>query len=210
MTVLWVVLGIVLFIFLFGQVRVGAEVEYSQDGITVQIRLGSLRITVYPVERKKTEEPSNRKDKPSSSKGKEKKEEKEKNEKIGGTLVLFKKLLPLVAQAAGEIKCKLRIDLLVIHLTWAAKDPASAAMGFGRANTALGILYPLLDQNFNIKEKDVGIQVSFDQEQPLIYLKAVLTLTIGRVSSFGVRYGIKFLSVWLRERSFNRETRKRR
>lgn len=198
MTALIVLGCILLALLLLSLVRVGGEAEYAEDGLTVRVRLGPLKLTVYPVkarpERRRPKKEKAKKPAPAPEAA------AQPAEKPGGTLSLVRELLPLVAQAAGEMKRKIRIDLLVLHLTWAAGDPASAAMGFGAANAAVGMIYPLLDHNFKIRETDIGTAVDFDRDQPIVYLRAALSLTIGQGVSFAFYFGIKFLSVWVRRR----------
>ena len=194
MTALCILGAIALILLLIGQIRIGGEAEYSETGVLVCIRIGPLRFTAYPAKKKTQSEPP--KEKTAAPDG-----EKSLKEKVGGTLSLLRELLPLAAEAAGELKRKIRIDLLVLHLTWASKDdPAAAAMGYGAANAAIGMIYPIFDQNFKIKESDVGVALDYEAEQPLVYVKAILTLTISQGVSFVIRYGIKALSIWMKGR----------
>ena len=46
----WIILGTVLvLLFLLSLVRVGGVLEYSAQGLLVRIRLGRLRLTVFPM-----------------------------------------------------------------------------------------------------------------------------------------------------------------
>ena len=59
---LWMVLGLVLLLpALVSQVRVGGEVDYAAGGLRVRIRLGPLRLTVYPLRMKKKKRPKRKK-----------------------------------------------------------------------------------------------------------------------------------------------------
>ena len=53
----WIILGTVLvLLFLLSLVRVGGVLEYSAQGLLVRIRLGRLRLTVFPM-RKRARKP---------------------------------------------------------------------------------------------------------------------------------------------------------
>lgn len=206
MTALVVLLCILAALLLLAQIRAGGMVEYSESGLLVRIRIGVLKFTVYPVKPKPEQE------KKASKKPKqEQPETAEPQTKKGGTLALIRSLIPLAAEAAGRLLRKIRIDQLTLHLTWAAGgDPAAAAMGFGAANAAVGMIYPLLDHNFKIKKSDVGVAVDFEGDEPRLYLKAALSLTIGQGIAFAVIYGFKFISVWLRQRRSQSNSEKER
>lgn len=209
MTALAVIVGILLLFFLIGQVRLGGAVEYSEAGVAVQVRLGFWKWNVYPPKEKaeKKEKKSKEKD-PKEPKGKQVSEEPD--EKRGGKLTLFKELLPLVLEAVGTLKRKIRIDLLILHLIWGAEDPASAAMGYGAANAAMGMIYPVLDQNFNIKKSDVGINVDFQRSEPEIYLNAVLTLTVGQLIALVLHYGLRAILIYMKQREKPSRTNKKK
>lgn len=209
MTALTVCLCILAVLFLLGQIRVGGEVEYAETGLLVRLRVGAARFTVYPAKPKPEREENTRKEQKKPKKEK-KAEPAEPQKKKGGTLALVKELLPLAAEAAGRLLRKIRIDMLVLHLTWAAGDPAAAAMGFGAANAAMGMIYPILDHNFTIKKSDVGVTVDFDGDEPRLYLNAALSLTIGQGVAFAVIFGIKFISIWTKQRRQQTDTEKER
>ena len=193
MTALVVILAIILALFLVSLIRVGAVAEYHRGGFVLRIRVGPLRFAVWPGREKPGKA---RKKKPE----KKKKAEPVLPEGVGGKLELVRQILPVVAQAAGEMKRRLRIDTLTLHLTWAASDPASAALGFGAANAAAGVLYGLLKENFDLRDADVGVSVDFQQTNPTVYVKAALSLTIGQGVSFGLRFGARLLSIWMNGR----------
>ena len=195
MTGLKILTGVILALFLLGLIRLGGGVKYSQDGLYIRLRVGKLSFLVYP-RKKKERPPKPPKEKPREEKPKE---EKPKSEK-GGSLELVKGILPLVCQAAGELKRKIRIDTLWLELTVAADNAASAAMGYGYANMALGMLWPLLEQNFEIKDPRISTQVNFQTDAPTIYINAALSLRLGQLVSFSLRFGWKFLRLYLRTR----------
>lgn len=129
----WIVLGaIVAALVLISLIRVGGTVEYSRSGTLVHLRAGPLRIQVYPPKpRKKRGEK-----KPKRAKRSAKPQEEQPEPKPGGQLDTLKTMLPLVADAAGQLRRKVRVDRLLLDVTAAAPDPAMAALGFGGVNAA--------------------------------------------------------------------------
>ena len=200
MTALKVLLIIVLVLFLISLIRLGGQVRYSEDGLLVRLIAGPLRITLYPAKPK--EKKPKKEKKPTQKKGKKPDEQpgEEKPEPKGGMLKLFMEMLPVIGEAAGALKRKLRIDDLTVHLTWATDDPAKTALGFGRANAILGMIWPVFDHNFKVKKHDLGVAADFDQSRPTVYCNAALTMTVGQLVAFGLRFGIKLLVIWSRNR----------
>ena len=117
------ILGIVLLVLvLLSFVRLGAQVEYAASGVTVRVKTGPFLLTVFPRRGNGTKAGSARKKRKKN--GAAAKEPAPK----GGSVALVKKFLPLIAEAAGRMKRKIRIDVLRLDLTVAAADPAAAVV----------------------------------------------------------------------------------
>lgn len=219
MTFLSVLLIVLAVLWLLGRIRLGGWVQYDGDGLAVKVLAGPLRFTVFPqkplsetekAERKAKEEKKRAKKEAQKAKAEARRAKKEAKrrdkhpgeepEKKGGALPPLLDLLPLAAEAAGGLKKRIRIDELTVHLTWAAEDPAQAALGFGRANAVMGMIWPLLDHNFDVKKHDLGVQVDFNRSSPDVMCRAALTMRLGQLLSFGLRLGFKLLVVWSRSR----------
>lgn len=209
MTALYVIAGIVLVLWLISLLRVGGVVEYSADGVEVQLRIGPFRVELFPHQPREEKHPKNKKEK-KTKKGKRPKKEKKKppkekpavplTEKVGGALSLFRELLPVGLEAAEKLFRRLRVDELVLHLTWGADDPADAAMGYGAAQAALAALLPPLERCLHIRERDVGAAVDFQLAEPIIYARGSLSFTVGQLTTLGVAAGVKALRGYLRAR----------
>lgn len=207
MTALYVIAGIVLALWLISLLRVGGIVEYSADGVEVQLRIGPFRVELFPGKPKEEKSPKHKKGKKpkKEKKAKQKKPPKEKppvplKEKVGGALSLFRELLPVGLEAAEKLFRRLRVDELVLHLTWAADDPADAVMGYGAAQAALAALLPPLERCLHIRERDVGAAVDFQLTEPIIYARGSLSFTVGQLTTLGVAAGVKALRGYLRVR----------
>lgn len=213
MTGLYIALGILLVLWLISLLRVGGIVEYSEQGVLIQLRIGPFKVELFPGKPKEKRPPKHEKKPQKEKRAKEKKPPGEKppvplKEKVGGALSLFQELLPVGLEAAGKLLRRLRVDELVLHLTWAAEDPADAAMGWGAAQTVLGTLWPLLDKCLDIRKRDVGVAVDFERTQPIIYVRGSLSYTVGQLVSLGVVAGVKALAAWLRSRRSRSRTPK--
>ena len=189
----WIVLGaIVAALVLLSLIRVGGTVEYSRSGTLVHLRAGPLHIQVYPPKpRKKSGEK-----KPKRAKKSSKPQEEQPEPKPGGQLDTLKAMLPFVAVAAGQLRRKVRVDRLLLDVTAAAPDPAMAALSFGGVNAAIGMIWPLLENNFNIGDRRIRTKVDFNLTEPEAYLYAFFSLRVGQAVVLALRLGIRFLKLW--------------
>lgn len=202
MTALKIAVVIFLCLFLLGRLRVGGGGEYSVEGFRAWVRIGPFHLRVFPVKEKekKAKKKGAKKAKPSSRK------EKPKEEKQGGGIALVREYLPLICEAAGELKRRIRIDELLLDYTLAGKsDAAAAAMSFGYSNAAAGIILALFEQNFEVKERRVRTAVDFNADDPKIYLYAVVSARLGQLLSFALRFGWKFLMIYRKTKNPKKE-----
>ena len=201
MIVLYVFLALVLALALLSLVRVETRVRWDGQGLRVHVRAGPVEIQIYPIRRrgkapkKKPPRPAPEKQAPAPPGKKD----------WRGLADLLGQLLPLGAQAAGELREKIVIRRLYFHVVWAAADPAAAALGYGRVCAGLGMLWPVLEHNFHIRERDVGAQVSFAQTRPTAQLDLRASLRIGQGVSLGLRVGVKALSLYLKYKKEHRK-----
>lgn len=190
----WMILLIILAaLWLIGQLRLGGKAHYGPDGMTVTVIAGPARIQVVPAKEEKTP-----KEKKKPSKEQPAEEEAPEEEKPG-TLSRLMKLLPVVTEAAGVLLRKIRIDELYLSVIWGGQnDAAAAAIGYGRAHAAIGMIWPLLDHNFKVKKSSFHVDVDYGAEKPVVVADAALTMTLGQLLSFVIRYGLKALINWNR------------
>lgn len=193
MTALKVLLIVLLIFWLISLLRVGGRVRYGAAGLFAFVLAGPVKLQLLPGKPK--EEQPKKKKKPKKAKHKM---EKPKPEGQPGTLSRLMQLLPVVGQACGALKRKIRIDDLKLELIWGGSDPAAIAIGYGQANAALGMLWPILDNNFKVKRHSFQIEMDYGRTQPAVELEAVLTFTIGQIAALGVHYGVKALIIWVR------------
>lgn len=205
MTGLKILAGVLLALFLLGRVRLGGEAEYSSEGIFVKVRAGWFRVSVFPLKQKKKKTPKAKKKKPEPAKGDAPKEEP--TPKGGGSLELVRQFLPLICDAAGELKQKIRIDRFYLDLLVATASASGTAMAYGYANMALGMIWPVIEQNFEVKDPQIRTGVDFTAQSPTVYINAAFSARLGQLVSFGLRYGWKALRIYL-QNGRNKKTQK--
>ncbi len=159
---------------LLGQIRFGTQVLYSSAGVKLKLKIGPVKITLLPQKEKKRPEK------------KPKKPKKPKKAAEGPPLgpeeiiALVKQALPVALEAAGRLKRKIRVDRLYLDVTVGGEDPAAAAMAYGGLNTAIGMIWPLVEQNLHVKDRRIRTRADFLETRTRVDLDAAATLTVGQ------------------------------
>ena len=195
MTILIVLVGILLVFWLLGRIRLGAEAAYSEAGFFLTIKLGPKFIQILPGKSKKKDKPAKIALKKDGQSAADDAKDSKKNTK--DTISAALRFLPLVGDAAGRLKRKISIDNLNLHVIWGDSDPADAAKGYGVANSAIHVLWPIVECNFNVKECDLSVDIDFEREKPEIIGDVKITITIGQCVSLVTVLGIKALKIYL-------------
>ncbi len=199
MTFFKVLLAVLAVLWLISLIRVGGRVSYGQAGLFAYLLMGPVKLQLFPTAnalegnwRSKAKKP--KKEKPPMAE----RHKKEPREGQPGTLSRLMKLLPVVGQACGSLKRKIRIDELELEVIWGGPDAAAVALGYGRANAALGMLWPVFDHNFKVKRHSFQISADYGRTEPAAELRAAVTMTVGQMMTLGVHYGVKALFTWIK------------
>ena len=181
---------------------VGVHARYNSDGILLRAIVGPEKITLLPRKKKEKKRESTEKPvKPKKEKVPKQKKKPDKpadNQEKGGSVTDFLPLLQLVFDFLGEFRRKLRVNRLELKLVLAGGDPCNLAVNYGKAWAAVGNLMPQLERFFVISKRDVEVECDFTAGQTLIIARLDLTITIGRLLSMAVRYGIRAVREYLK------------
>ncbi len=187
------VVGIILLVLLaLSLLPLGVRVRYDKDALSVFAKLWFIPIQVLPAKKKKGGEKKKKEKKP--KKPKEETQAEAPPKKKGGKLDAVRAVLPLVKPALLGVKKRLTIRELELFVTWAASDPADAAVGYGYAQAALGTLWAVVDQSFKVKKSRLGCSVDFDADSPTVYADATLTMRLGQIFTLVIPLAVRFLS----------------
>lgn len=191
----WIFFGILL---LLAVLPLGVSVIYDADGLLVRVIAGPVKIQVFPLKKKKPQKEKPEKEpKPKEETPQEPKKEAKPAEKKGGSLTDFLPLVRVALDFLGDFRRKLRVGWLKLHLTMAADDPCDLAVNYGRANAAMAGLLSQLDRMLVIKKQDVHINCDFAADETVILARLDITITLGRIVSLAVWYGIRALKTFL-------------
>ncbi|MGN0977497.1 MAG: DUF2953 domain-containing protein [Faecousia sp.] len=184
----------------------GVSVKYDSGGPLLKLLAGPVKITLYPRPKKKPkpekkapegpaepEQPKQEEPKPPQPP----KEEPPKPKQKGGSLLDFLPLVKTALDLLGDFRRKLRVNDLELKLILGGGDPCDLAVNYGRAWTAVGNLLPQLERLFVIKKRDIQVECDFTASETLVIARLDVTITLGRLLSLAVRYGVRALKEFL-------------
>ena len=179
----------------------GASVLYDADGPRVRIVAGPVKIQVFPMKKKpKKDKPKKEKPKKEQKKPAQAGEEQKPFPKprTGGSWTDFLPLVQVVLDLLNDLRRKLRVNHLLLHLTLAGDDPCDLAVNYGRMNASLAALIAQLERVLVIQKRDVHVDCDFTANETVILARLDLTITLGRILSIAVRYGVRGLMTFLK------------
>lgn len=196
----WVVLGIIVLVFvLIGCIPVGVDASYHENALALRLKIGFFTMQVLPAKPKKKKAEAKKK---SAAKKPDEKPVKPKKQFQMPKLTLqdILALADLACDTLGNLRRKLRVEVLVLHVTLGGSDPAKAAILYGRAWALIGMLNPKLEQLFVIKKRDIQPILDYNEKEMKVDAHLALTITIGRAVSLAARAGVRFLKLWLNKK----------
>lgn len=197
----WVVLGIIVLVFmLIGCIPVGVDARYHENALALRLKIGLFKLQILPAKpKKKKAAPKKEKSAPKNAAAKPAKPKKQfQMPKL--TLQDILALADLACDTLGNLRRKLRVEVLVLHVTLDGSDPAKAAILYGRAWALIGMLNPKLEQLFVIKKRDIQPVLDYNEKEMKVDAHLALMITIGRAISLAGRAGVRFLKLWLNKK----------
>lgn len=182
---------------LLGCLPLGIRGIYAESGPTADLLIGPVKIRLFPGKKKKKAKESKPKKETKIVEKKEKPEPKQE-EKKGGSFTDFLPLVKVATDFLGDFRRKLRVPRLEMYLCMAGGDPCDLAINYGRAWAAVGNLMPQLERLFVIKKRDVQVCCDFTQPKTTIYVRADITITLGRLLGLLLRYGFRAVKEYLK------------
>lgn len=200
---IWIVLGCVaLVLVLLMLTPLGAKVDYTQDGFVLALALGPITIPPHPRPKKKPKKGKKSKKPPQKAAASEEKSKANdaKPSLSLGSWKTFRQYLPILCEAAGELRRKMVVRRLHIHLVWAGENPAAAAIGYGMIHGVIGGIWNLIDGNFRVKDHKFVVDLDYDRREPQVAMQMVLSLRVGQIIGFALRYAMKIVAMQRKER----------
>ncbi len=158
-------LGVILLVFLLiGFLRVGA-IAFFEDELRVKLRVGLIRLTIFPGRAKKAKK--GKEEKPKEEKPKEGKQKKSRSI----PKPTLEELLDLAETALSSLgamvrrACKrTRIDPLELTVVFGGDDPAAVAMTYGFTSAVMFAEMPKMEERFCVPDPSLHLRMDFDAE----------------------------------------------
>lgn len=195
MTWWMIVLLIVAIFLLIGCIPLGVDVSYLGGVFTLRAKLGFIRLTLIPRRPKKKSGSKPQKALETQTPGEKKPDaEKKKRFAFSGGVPEILELLQLACDLLGDLRRKLRMERLLLHVRFGAgEDAAKTAISYGRAWAAIGAMLPCLERLFVIEKRDVGAELDWQaKEKMTVDACMVISITIGRALALALRAGVRF------------------
>ena len=196
------VLVILAVLVLIGCIPVGVDAAYGEGGVLFSAKIGFFRLQILPAKPQKPKKPKKPKQQkpaassaPSAAPDAPAEPAAKKKLALPGGLNDILRLVNLALSTLGDLRRKLRVEELTLHVTFAGDDPADAALHYGQAWAAVGALMPALDRLFVIKKRDICPILDYNREQMSVDAHLILTITIGRALALGLKAGLGFLKL---------------
>ncbi len=203
----WITLGIVV---LLALLPLGVSVKYDSDGPLAKLILGPVRLTVFPLPKKKKKAKKPKQEDPAkAAKAAEEAalpkppqapkapKEKKPREKKGGSLTDFIPFVKLAFDFLGSFRRKLRLNDLELKLILASSDPCDLAVNYGRTWAAVGNLLAAMERWFVIKKRNVEVECDFTASQTLVTARLDISITLGRLLSLIAVFAVRGLKEFL-------------
>ena len=195
----WILLAILV---LLAILPLGASVLYDEDGPRVSVVAGPVKFQVFPMKKKPKKAKKAKKEasprKPKKQKASDDAQKPFPKPKTGGSWTDFLPLVQVALELLNDLRRKLRVNELKLHMTMAGDDPCDLAVNYGRMNASLAALIAQLERVLVIQKRDVHIDCDFTANETVILARLDLTITLGRILSIAVRYGVQGLMTFLK------------
>ena len=192
MTWTWWMTLLVIFavLILIGCIPVGVEAKYNSAGAFVSAKIWLLKIRLIPKKEGKKKKPEKQKKKKKSD---DAQQEKKKSGLLSGGIGDLMDILDILSDTLGNLRRKLRVNELMLHVTYKGSDPAKAAINYGMTWAAIGAITPYFERMFVIIKRDIQPVLDYNETQMKVDARLTLTITVARIFALVFRAGIKFL-----------------
>jgi len=182
---------VLLVLLLIGLIRGGVEAEYSESGFTLLVYFGILRIRLAPAAKKKKKSDKSNRTRKKRNKTRKKDSDASGGKQKGGALEKVLTVLPTVIQTLGRFLHSIRIDILTIRYDVQSDDPYDTAIRYAIMASSTGVLGPLIQKSFHVKEWNISFAPVFTDTPALVYIHAKASIAVWQVIYIIIRLDFK-------------------
>lgn len=178
------IIGIILLvIFLFCMIPIGADIGYENNQLSLSAKICGLYLQLLPKGEKAEKVPKEKKPKKEKKKKKEPEEQKEKPKKKLNLELNFDEIIALlkkVFKGLGKFT-RFKVDRFLLHYVGGGDDPYKTAVTFGKINAAICALAPVCRERFQCPDTDVFTDVDYTAGKTAIDFGLGFSIRIGQI-----------------------------
>ena len=186
MLVFLIILAVVVLLLM---IRIKFRVGYNCDGFKATLRILFYKMKIPPEKKEKKESP------PAEQKEKKESPPAEQKEKKGAPMSELKDIIGIGFKMLGKALKKIRIDKISADVTIASEDAFKTAMLFGSAAAGVGIIIPPIENNFNIRKKDIRVNADFEEKEILVSFDAKVSIAIWQILQLGIIFVWRYIKL---------------
>ena len=175
MLVFLIILAVVVLLLM---IRIKFRVGYNCDGFKATLRILFYKMKIPPEKKEKKESPP-----------------AEQKEKKGAPMSELKDIIGIGFKVLGKALKKIRIDKISADVTIASEDAFKTAMLFGSAAAGVGIIIPPIENNFNIRKKDIRVNADFEEKEILVSFDAKVSIAIWQILQLGIIFVWRYIKL---------------
>lgn len=177
---------ILLVLLALAMIWLGVDIQMVESELYVWVKVMLFKVQVYPRTTKSSAKTQN-KDEESAKTNKKPKKTKSRMD--------YKGLVRLILKAAGRLRRKIGVTKLIFNYTAGGIDPADTALQYGRVSAAVYGMLPEVCRIFNVRRKDISVNVDFDITKPKIELEVSVGLFAWQLVYVGANTLIDFMKL---------------
>lgn len=172
MLALYIIAGILLFLFLLTLFNIYVFADYDET-LKVSVRIAFVRIKLIPPKPKKEKPKKKKKEKPKpEKKDKEKKKEKSfsikdyvKQKGVSGILNIVKRISKLAVGTLKDLFSHITVTELMVNMKIAGDTAEDAAVNYGRVCSVFFPSLRLITDIVTVKHYDVNVNPEFNEDK---------------------------------------------
>jgi len=173
---------IVLLLVLFLLIRIRLFAQYDAEGFLWNVKILFFKLDFSKKGNEKRPKKPN----------KEKSEETSKKKSFGDLKALTDLIAP-VFKTLGKLVRMLSVDKLIADVRIAGTDAFATAMAYGGACAGIGMIFPFLDNNINIKKKSISVSADFENTKSTVYMLANVSIRIWQIITLAIYLVFQYL-----------------
>lgn len=179
-------------IFCIAVTNVYVSAVFNENGFSGNVRILFFRL-YFPKKKNRSEE---------------KKKDSELTKKPG-KLKDLKSLVDPAIKALGKLLRFICIRNIDMDIIVGSSDAFLTAMLYGGAAAGIGILFPVLNQNFKVKRNRINVTADFSSSETVVYMNTTVSIAVWQIFVIAYVFAIRYLKNTFNKRKDDKNGRTR-